>query len=164
MSESTVFLISVLTKKQVKSFGPKLIATRYGKGAMITAQVRYDDQCGNGHNTFAITADVVTPASKRRNDIEAGGCLHDDIEKKFPILAPFIKFHLMSSDGPLHYVANTVYHVQQGKLDYARSTAIWPDATDEDLTAPGLKERLEARLPEVMKEFHEAVTALGFVY
>lgn len=155
---------SVLTKKQVKSFGPKLIATRYGAGAMITVQVRYDDQCGNGHNTFSITADVVTPASKRRNDVQACGMLHDDIEKKFPILAPFLKFHLCSSDGPMYYVENTVYHVRQGKLDYARSTAIWPDATDEDLTAPGLEERLKARLPQVMAEFHAAVTALGFVW
>lgn len=155
---------SILTENQVKTFGPKLIATVYGPGAMITANVRYDDQCGNGHNTFAITADVVTPRSKRRNDIEAGGCLHDDVAKKFPELAPFIKFHLVSTDGPMHYIANTVYHVEQGNLDYARSSAVWPDATDEDLTAPGLKARLENRLPALMEEFHAAVVSLGFVY
>jgi hypothetical protein len=229
--ENTKF--SILTKKQVKTFGPKAISG-YGVGATITAKVRYDDDCGNGHNTFSITADVVTPASKRRNDIEAGGCLHEDIARVFPELAPFIKWHLVSSDGPMYYVANTLYHaserdhnrllkgekrqlvngrtkepvwelvainpegeeiptyklpklvdaatiptdvyklewrpcwtVGEGKareLDHARSTAVWPDATDEELTSPGLKERLEARLPKLMAEFREAIISLGLVY
>jgi hypothetical protein len=53
--------------------------------------------------------------------------------------------------------------VGEGKerdLDAARSTAIWPEATDEELTAPDLKERLEARLPTLMDEFHRAMSAL----
>lgn len=46
--------------------------------------------------------------------------------------------------------------VGEGKdrdLDAARVTAYWPEATEEDLTAPGLKERLEARLPGLIAEF-----------
>jgi hypothetical protein len=50
------------------------------------------------------------------------------------------------------------------ELDSARSAAIWPEATNEDLTAPGLKERLEARLPALLAEFRAAVESLGFVY
>jgi hypothetical protein len=218
---------SVLTKKQTKTYGPRPI-TGYGKGATLTAEVRYDDQCGNGHNTFSITGEVRIPG---RRDIEAGGCLHDDIARKFPELAPLIKWHLVSSDGPLHYLANTLYHADdrdhwglrkgefrqhtsrgpcqaggvagvpcwelrlpqgqakevyahdkpaplvlewqpngitgEGKareLDHARSSAVWPDATDEDLTAPGLQQRLEARLPALMAEFRAAVESLGFTY
>ena len=49
-------------------------------------------------------------------------------------------------------------------LDHARSTAVWPDATDEDLLAPGLEMRLQARLPRLMEEFRAAVESLGFVY
>jgi hypothetical protein len=101
--------MSTPTKSQFKTYGPRPV-TGYGSGATITATVRFDDQCGNGHNTFSITAVVVTPASKRRNDIEAGGCLHEDIARVFPELAPFIKWHLCSTDGPMHYVGNTVYH------------------------------------------------------
>lgn len=100
---------SVLTKHQVKTYGPKPIKG-YGPGALITAKIRHDDNCGNGHNTFSVTADVVTPASKRRGDTEAGGCMHEEIAKSFPELAPFIKWHLTSTDEPLHYVANTVYN------------------------------------------------------
>lgn len=53
---------------------------------------------------------------------------------------------------------------KEANLDYARSSAVWPDATDEDLLAPGLEERLQARLPRLMEEFRAAVEALGFVY
>ena len=43
---------------------------------------------------------------------------------------------------------------KQRQLDAARNCAIWPDATDEELMADNLKERLMARLPALMKEFH----------
>ncbi len=152
--------VSILTKQQYKSFGPRAIAG-YGPGAFITAKVRYDDECNNGHNSFAITADVVTPASKRRGDIQAGGCLHDEVARVFPELAPFIKWHLTSSDGPMHYVANTVYHAESGDLEYARSSAVWPDATAEHLLD---KAALIDRLPALMVEFKAAMESLGFTY
>jgi len=41
---------------------------------------------------------------------------------------------------------------------------VWPDATDEDLTAPGLRERLDARLPGLLMEFRAAMEELGFVW
>jgi hypothetical protein len=46
-------------------------------------------------------------------------------------------------------------------LDSARKCAVWPDATDFELTAPGLRERLEGRLPYLMEEFKRDVEALG---
>jgi hypothetical protein len=60
-----------------------------------------------------------------------------------------------------------VWIIDEGKareLDHARSSAVWPDATDEDLTAPGLEARLLARLPVLMVEFKNAVESLGLVY
>lgn len=222
--------VSVLTKSQFRTYRPKPI-DGYGPGATITATVRYDDQCGNGHNSFAITASVITPASRRRGDIEAGGCLHDDIARVFPELAPLIKWHLTGSDGPMGYEANAVYHAgdrdcwgqrkgefqqhtSRGKhqnggvegvpcwelaapetrevyaaekpapvllewkpygrtgegkardFDAARSCAVWPDATDEQLSAEPdeLRAMLAARLPAIMAEFKAAVESLGFTY
>lgn len=82
----------------------------YGAGAKIQAEVRLDDNCKNGHSTFAITADIYAVSkSGWRVDI-AGGCCHADIAKAFPELAPLIRWHLTSTDGPMHYIANTVYH------------------------------------------------------
>jgi hypothetical protein len=96
---------STLTKQQYKSFGPRAVEG-YGKDAALWAHVRFDDECGNGHNTFAITGNVRVP---KQRDEAAVGCLHDDIAKVFPELAPLIKWHLCSTDGPMHYLASTLY-------------------------------------------------------
>lgn len=85
------------------------VAKLYGPGANMTVEARYDDECGNGRNSFAITATVVTPESKRRGDTEAGGCLHEEIEQVFPELAHLIRWHLFDDRDPMHYLANTVY-------------------------------------------------------
>lgn len=80
----------------------------YPRGCTMYAEIRFDDECGNGHNSFAITGTVINP--RRHADVEACGCMHDDIARVFPELAHLIKWHLCSTDSPMHYVANTVYH------------------------------------------------------
>lgn len=82
----------------------------YGPHAVIRAEVRFDDNCRNGHNSFAITADIRDSRYKGARGELAGGCCHDEISAAFPELAPLIRWHLTSSDGPMHYIANTVYH------------------------------------------------------
>ena len=274
---------STLTKRQRAKFGPKHFDYS-GTPATIVAEVRYDDDCGNGHNSFSITGTIRAVderINRRDGGFLAGGCLHEDIAAKFPELAPLIKWHLCSSDGPMHYTSDAVFLAgdrdcwghrkgepssfewaiqfgdnpikhkirasfakflqayragvagefdfevirydhenkpgdgykfapkytfggyakkwhecpfdtepeafdflkalqtgspkflsiptawSEGKereLDSARSAAVWPEATDEELTAPGLKERLEARLPALLVEFRAAVESLGFVW
>ena len=53
---------------------------------------------------------------------------------------------------------------KERELDKARHVAVWPEATDEELTAPDLKERLEARLPKLLDNFRAAMESLGFTY
>ena len=149
---------SKLTRNQKKTFGPRFIAG-WGKDASITARVRFDDECKNGHNTFSITADITTPTSRRRNDIEGGGCLHEEVARVFPKLAPFIKWHLCSTDGPMYYVANTIYWAKAGNLENARNTAVWPDATLEQLQDAN---QLDARLPQLLADFRHDIESLGF--
>lgn len=87
----------------------------YGPGARIRAEIRFDDECGNRHNTFSVTGEIfrMHPAYGRskygRKEEIAGGCLHDDIARAFPELAHLIRWHLTSTDEPMHYVANAVY-------------------------------------------------------
>lgn len=78
---------------------------RLDKQTHIQVSVRFDDECKNGHETFSITA---TLYDNRGKDV-GGGCCHDDIVKAFPEFAPLIKWHLVSTDGPMHYVANVCY-------------------------------------------------------
>lgn len=191
----------------------------YGTGASISVELRFDDSYRNGHESFAITAEV---RRLGRRGVEACGCLHDDIARVFPELQPLIKWHLTSTDGPTHYVASTCYHAGdqdcnglrkgerrpilgpdnvptwvpkvtpervkgheqpapvlveyelwcregEGKerdLDEARCTAVWPDATDEELCQerPQLEAALKARLPALLAEFKQAMLDVGFIY
>lgn len=86
----------------------------YEPGARIRAEIRFDDELGNGHNSFAVTGDIYGNAVKRRGiytrEWIAGGCCHDEIARAFPELAHLIRWHLFDSTGPMHYIANTVYH------------------------------------------------------
>jgi len=211
-------------KNQVKTLGPVPFRMDGGnRKYYITAEIRYDDRCGNGHNTFSITGAVHERANYRE---VMAGCIHNEIAKAFPKVAHLIKWHLMSSDGPIHYVANTVYHAStkdhygleagqvtqirnraglpvwkgvviagdgtehevraldwkrshkmpkqdggitwrpvtrtgEGKesdLAAARSCAIWPLATAEQLSDEGA---LMARLPALIAEFKYDIEAFG---
>lgn len=75
-----------------------------GDRASLTVTLRFDDECRNGHESFAITAE-----ERERGRVEACGCLHERIAEVFPEFAPLIKWHLCSTDGPLHYIANTLF-------------------------------------------------------
>ncbi len=217
----------------------------YDDGATLSVTLRYDDELGNGHNSFAMTGDIRGP---RNRDI-AGGMLHDDIAVVFPELAALARWHLVSADGPMHYLANIVFHAgdrdhyglrkgevqefstrsgqpmwelvavnsfgvsisgtetglkytgaetvplfiltkswtgdtppatprlewrratrtgegKKRELDHARSSACWPDATDEQLSAEPaeLRAMLTARLPTVLEEFRAAIEGTGFLW
>lgn len=159
----------------------------------MSVEIRFDDNCRNGHASFAITGD-----GKRNGRWDFGGCCHDEIAQRFPELKPLIKWHLCSTDGPMHYVANTLHHAGDrdcwealeflealqrcnphferyattfsgGKardLDVARSSAIWPEATDEELSQEpeALKAALVARLPALKAAFRADIEACGFIW
>ncbi len=179
-----------------------------GKVYRIIAEVRHDDCCGNGHNTFAITGELMEYRNRKWHDV-VFGMIHNEIGKHFPRLKPYLKWHGCTTDGPLHYLENTLYHaseipVDTGKrclylegvfikvcdpheveemrkkygnlakfelfpnpmakepdLELARKSAIWPDATLEQLRD---KKALLDRLPKLMQEFKKAVESLGLIY
>lgn len=233
---------TILTKNQKKLFRKEF--TQDGRKAAIVVTVRYDDQCRNGHNTFAITREIYTTLRQPGEGtilhssgvtlwLDSWGCLHDEIAEHFPNLAPLLKWHLTSPDGPMHYLANTIYHAgdrdcnglragefrphtsrgphqnggvpgvlswvlelpdrqardiysnekpepvvcewkQYGRtgegkawdLNAARACAVWPDATDAELSQEEepLRAALLARLPKLMADFQTAVESLGFTY
>jgi hypothetical protein len=53
---------------------------------------------------------------------------------------------------------------KERELDAARRSAIWPEATDEELMDERLRGRLEDRLPALMAEFQRDIEAFGFTY
>jgi len=67
---------STITKKQVKAF--KKAYMEDGQEYVLIAKVRYDDECGNGHNTFAITGEIwrAKQGQPIGRDCESCGCIH----------------------------------------------------------------------------------------
>lgn len=201
---------STLTKRQRRQIIKDI--RNDGKKCRLTINIRYDDHCGNGHNTFAITADLYERIGDRYV-LVSGGCLHDLIKKHSIEFGQYCKWHLCSSDGPTHYISNTIYHASdvedyqyfvyakkgpiketlmglfdfketqkvidslkswevrteqrptykchKSNLEYARSTAIWPDATLEQLQDKVL---LQERLPGLIEDFKAAMEELKFTY
>lgn len=82
----------------------------YPSSARVTAEVRYDDPCRNGHRTLSIIGEVRLPGAKDCGQIVK------EIAAAFPELLPLLPYHLVSEDGPMHYLANTLYHA--GDRDY----------------------------------------------
>lgn len=183
---------SVLTKKQEKTCGPRTddqLVRAYGKGAQLTVTIRHDDSYSNGHNSFSFRARVTTFESRRRNDSAAFRAMSEEVSRLFPELAPLEKWHTTSTDGPTHYIENTMYWLGyrgycDGKpgappnLKNAREIAVWPDMSEsflmtetllKDETKRNLAEALiqkclHDRLTTLMTEFRAAVESLGFVY
>ena len=154
---------SILTKSQVKLYSKQIKID--GKDGRIDVTVRYDDECGNGHNSFAITGELYDhTTSKADKNCLVFGCIHDKIKEYMPELSHLIKWHNMTSVKPMYYIENTLYLARDGEeqnLDAARGCARWEDATLEQLQS---KELLEARLTSLMEEFIEVVEELGFTY
>lgn len=83
---------------------------------VLVVRLCFDDSSKNGHATFRITGDVRDTRYKGDRGYIMGGCLHGVIAAHFPELAHLIPWHLCSTDGPMHYVANAVYLA--GERDY----------------------------------------------
>jgi hypothetical protein len=94
---------SVLTKNQKKN----LERIRGDKKYILN--LRYDDECGNGHNTFSVTLDVYQKRGNRWIE-DSFGCQHETVAEIFPEYTHMIPYHLMSSHGPMHYLSNSLYH------------------------------------------------------
>lgn len=162
---------STLTYNQTKQYRAEY-TNEHEEDCVLIATVRHDDRCKNGHNTFSITGELydiphrihgeasVKNAKGKTLWLVSCGCIHQEIAERIPELAPLIKWHLTSTDGPMYYVANTMYHVIAADLESARSCAVWPDAELEDFT----EEKLKARLPALMEEFKRDVESFGFIY
>jgi len=104
--------------------------------------------------------------------ITQDGCDHDAIREHFPELAKYIKWHLVSSKEPMHYIANSMYWLKEDNMDNFKSTALigcLPNDTtitefiqmDKSVWYPNLIENLLwKRLPYLMELFHRDMREL----
>jgi hypothetical protein len=92
----------------------------------LVITIRIHDDCKNGHNDLAITAD----AYNKNGSWQAGGCLHDEIMELAPELEPFIEAHNRSDLGvPTYPLVNGLYFM------YSKEQAanhLWIDIEEMD--------------------------------
>lgn len=123
---------------------------------------------GNQAPYFSITADLLEHGRE-----VAGDCMHDEVAEHFPQFAPYIRWHLTSIDGPMHYLANAIYHAgfylgmeSNRNLDHLKSTIVYgaveSDASVdlEKLDASSLQSFLVNRFPALMRQFQADMNTL----
>ena len=87
--------------------------------------VKYD---GNQSPHFSVTGEILNLRRRGDNQFESGGCIHDDIVKHFPYLAPVIAVHLADDHGrPMHAVENALYWAGLSSRGQDEWRAIVPD-------------------------------------
>lgn len=90
------------------------------ENANCKIEIRLDDECRNGHEDFAITADF-WQVGKPRTDKwwQMGGCFHSEILELRPDLAPFVNLHLSDFNGaPMGVISNGMYYGFPGKYHH----------------------------------------------
>jgi len=105
------------------------IYTKTKKGQKLIIEIRCDDECKNGHDTFSITGTILGKACSsnhyyaiKYNDgkyyrHEGGGCIHDVILNAHPELKPLVEIHLSDGDGvPMYAVENGYYHMRNTEI------------------------------------------------
>lgn len=92
------------------------IDTQDKDGNIMRIRIRLNDECKNGHQDFAITADVWQRGKPRTDRYWImGGCCHDEILAVRPDLKLFVDLHLCDYTGvPMYAIENGFYHLREG--------------------------------------------------
>jgi hypothetical protein len=129
--------------------------------------------------SFSATATIDELRGRRWVDY-SGGMQHDEIVHNFPALTPYLKWHLVSTQEPMHYLANAKYWWEKmtgtsewkdrpGDTDPEaafRSTIVYggiPGDRMPELSAPWpvVAAWLRDRLPKLMGHFTADMASLG---
>lgn len=151
--------------KQLAVVTKKVKITEDGKPKWLTATAELHS-IGNQKPYFSITGEVASVY--RPNSIQSCGCLHELIAMNFRrTLAPYIKWHLTDCTGnPMHYLANALYHYDQGKEEYFKSTVVFGAVEGDETDFAACQTRadveiwLKKRLWNLQAEFRIAMLTL----
>lgn len=122
---------------------------------------------------FSITADIEEKDSRRPGHWResSAGMQHDAIAKHFPELRPYLKWHLVSTGEPTHYLANAKYFWEQAMgvskwerrahdpdpSEAFKSTIVFGGIPGETMPTlnhwPEVERWLKGRLPALMGTF-----------
>lgn len=157
--------------------------TEHGQKYRIRAEYGMDYEFARRNNQaphFSLTMTQERWERGRWQD-DSGGTAHESIVQHFSELAPYVKWHLVATDGPIHYIANAKYwwEIATGKLapsehqridpwDAFKSTIIFGGLPTDEVEFPlkgqpwdEVKAWLMGRRPLLMETFQHAMTTLG---
>lgn len=88
--------------------------TEAGRHYRIRATYGVDYEFGRRNNQqpyFSLTGEIEQQDDRRPNHWRDYSCgqIHGEIARRFPELAPYVKWHLVSLGEPMHYIANGKY-------------------------------------------------------
>lgn len=88
--------------------------TEQGQKYRIQAKYGMDYEFARKHRqapSFSVTATIERQDDRRPHHWreDSGGMLHADVAEHFPELEPYLMWHLVSTEGPMHYLANGKY-------------------------------------------------------
>jgi len=134
---------------------------------------------------FTITGEIEIKRYGKIWRDDAFGCVHEEIARRLPELAPLIKWHLVSTRQPLHYMANALFWFDEGQrlgwdtldtanyhrkssLEFLKTTIIYGACVKIDpafdlrtCTRDQLKSWLAKRKRPLMAAFRKEVAAAG---
>jgi hypothetical protein len=133
---------------------------------------------------FSITATIEWKDSARPHHWRehSGGQLHEEVARHFPTLAPYLRWHLVSTAEPMHYIANAKYWWERAMgivtpgtspaspgepdpRDAFKRTVILGGIPGEQIPYTDdwndIEKWLRKRLPKLMETFRHAMTTLG---
>lgn len=127
----------------------------------MRVKIRFDDDCRNGRNSFSITCDIDEARGGKWSEY-GGGAAHEEIARVFPELAHLIKWHLCSTDGPMHYIANAVYLA--GDRDHNGKRAGEPWAFDDAVSFGDnpIKHRIKSAFAKFLKDSAPGISGERF--
>lgn len=100
----------------------KYSVTKKTSEGYLKVEIRLNDECKNGMEDFAITAELNKFESFSDNGFICGGCMHKDIVKEFPEFKIFVDLHLSDCNGlPMYAVANGNYHFENSGKEVTKS-------------------------------------------
>jgi hypothetical protein len=98
---------------------------KYPTRQVATAEIHGYGEAKNPY--FAVTLRSYT----HNHHMYGGGADHEFIAKHFPVFRPYLKWHSTHTNGPTHYLANGLYHLEQGNFDAFHRTVLWGEVESD---------------------------------